>query len=300
MLRPLLRCDNHQDMVDGSPRRFSQIFDAAAPAGDWMFKKEELVFGPLPAKQLIEKLYAGEISGSTPIAEEGGEFRPLREVPHFTVHLAKAEAKLRVQREADHFDRGERRSRVWRVATVSVLLVSAFGFAGGGAYWLVMQKQQRLQREIDDVPITGNPPELTAGGAAAAAQDDEVSLPLPGSAPGSIAARHPHRTAGRVDPDGLTTTHYETSSIITAELRQKGALIPCIKQELARTPSLRGDVRFSLAVGNDGKVAKLWIDDPQFKDSPLQQCFERVTGGWHFAPYEGERATLSDSFHVGR
>jgi hypothetical protein len=285
-------------MVEGSSRRISQIFDAVTPAGDWMFKKDELVFGPLPAKQLIEKLYAGEITGSTPIAEETGEFRPLRDVPHFTMHLAKAEAKLRVQQEADHFSRGERRSWAWRLATVSLLLVSALGVAGGGAYWVVMQKQHRLQREIDDIPITGNPPELTAGGSTANGQDDEVALPLPGS-PGGIAAHKPHHVAGHPDPDGLTTTHYETSTIIAAELRQKGALIPCIKQELARTPGFRGDVRFSLAVGNDGKVAKLWMDDPQFKDSPLQQCFERVTGGWHFAAFEGERATLSDSFHVG-
>jgi hypothetical protein len=287
-------------MVEGSSRRLSQILEAVTPAGDWMFKKDELVFGPIPAKQLIEKLEAGEISGATLVTEEGGAFRPLHEVPQFTVHLAKAEAKLRVQRETDHFVRGERRSTVWRIATVSVLLLGALAVAGGGAFFVVMQRQHKLQREIDDIPITGNPPELAMGGGAAAAGDDEVALPVPGSPAGPAAARHPHHVAGHTESDGLVTAHYETSSLIGAELKQKGALVPCIKQELTRTPGFRGDVRFSVTIGNEGKVAKLWMDDPQFKDSELQQCFERVTGSWKFASYEGERATLSDSFHVGR
>jgi hypothetical protein len=286
-------------MVESSPRRISQIIEAAPPVGDWMFKKDEMVFGPISAKQLLEKVSSGEISGATPVTEEGGQFRPLRDVPHFAVHLAKAEATLRVQREADHFVRGERRSTVWRIATVSVLLLSALALAGGGAFFVVMQRQHRLQREIDDIPITGNPPELAAAGPSTG--DDEVALPVPGAAAGPAGARRAaHHTSGHTDTDGLTTTHYETSSLIAAELRQKTALIPCIKQELTRTPGFRGDVRFSVSIGNDGKVAKLWMDDPQFKDSELQQCFERVTGGWKFAAYEGERATLSDSFHVGR
>jgi hypothetical protein len=181
-----------------------------------------------------------------------------------------------------------------------VLLVSALALAGGGAFFVVMQRQHKLLREIDDIPITGNPPELAVAGAAAAG-DDEVALPVPGSLAGPAAARRPHHApAGHGEADGLVTAHFETSSLIAAEVRQKSALIPCIKQELARTPGFRGDVRFSVAVGNEGKVAKLWMDDPQFKDSELQQCFERVTSGWKFASYEGERATLSDSFHVGR
>jgi hypothetical protein len=288
-------------MVEGSSR-LSLILDAATPAGNWMFKKDDLVFGPIPAKQLVDKLYTGEVSGATPIAEEeGGQFRPLREVTAFALHLIKAEAKLRVQREADHFVAGERRSLVWRVATISILIVTALAVAGGGAFFVVMERQHKLQREIDDIPITGNPPEL-ASGPAGAAGDDEVALPLPGSAAGPGGARRQHHgpAQGHTETDGLVTTHFETSSLIAAELRQKGALIPCIKQELARTPGFRGDVRFSLAVGNDGKVAKLWMDDPQFKDSELQHCFERVTGTWKFASYDGERATLSDSFKVGR
>jgi hypothetical protein len=287
-------------MVEGSSRRLSQIFDAALPPGDWMFKKDDLVFGPLPAKQLIDKLLSGEISGATPVREEGGEFRPLREVPHFTVHLAKAEAKLRVQRETDHFVRGERRSNVWRIATVSVLLLGALALAGGGAFFVVMQRQHRLQREIDDIPITGNPPELAgATGTGTTVGEDEVALPALGSVAGPNGAHRPHHPAGHTDTDGLVTAHYETPSLIATEIKQKGALIPCIKQELTRTPGFRGDVRFSVAIGNDGKVAKLWMDDQAFKDSPLQQCFERVTSGWKFASYEGERATISDSFHVG-
>ena len=83
-------------------------------------------------------------------------------------------------------------------------------------------------------------------------------------------------------------------------MRQKSSLVPCIKAELGRQPDFRGDIRFTVAVGNEGRVAKLWMDDAQFKDGPLQACFWRSMQQWHFVSYEGERATLSDSFRVGR
>jgi hypothetical protein len=100
--------------------------------------------------------------------------------------------------------------------------------------------------------------------------------------------------------DGLADINYDKNSIVGAELRQKPMLIPCIKQELQRAPDFRGEIKFSIAIGNDGHVAKLWMDDAQFKAGPLETCFEQKVQTWKFQTYVGERASLSDSFRVGR
>ncbi len=74
--------------------------ETAAPTGQWLFKERDLLMGPVPAKVIVDKLYAGDLTGDTPVASEEDElWRPLREVAEFRVHLAKAEARQRVLRE---------------------------------------------------------------------------------------------------------------------------------------------------------------------------------------------------------
>jgi hypothetical protein len=291
-------------MPESLPRRISQVLDLGTSGGEWTYKHDEMVFGPSPARMLIENLYAGEIDGETLIAPSDGEgsFSPLREVPFFAVHLAKAQAKLRVKRDSDAFRNREARGFRVRTAVIAILVVGTLGVAGGGAYTLAVERHHRLQREIDEIPITANPPELS-GSDGSTGLDEDVAIPVPGAS--ANAPRRGHRApagaaGGHATTDGLAAINYDKNSIIGAEVRQKPQLIPCIKQELQRTPTFRGDIRFTVAVGNDGKVAKLWMDDSQFKEGRLQECFAQRMAGWHFATYEGERATLSDSFRVGR
>jgi hypothetical protein len=130
--------------------------------------------------------------------------------------------------------------------------------------------------------------------------EDEVALPGP-----LQAARRPHpgggpATGAKAAGDLVTSPSFDKGGLIAAEVRQRGNLIPCIKQELGRQPAFRGEIRFSFAVGNDGHVAKLWLEDAALRDGPLRTCFESAMGSWHFGAYEGERATLSDAFRVGR
>jgi hypothetical protein len=291
-------------MAEPVQRRISQVIDVGTTGGDWNFKQHDMVFGPMPARLLIEKLYRGEVNGETLIApsDRDAEYTRLREVSFFTVHLAKAEARLRVKRDTDEFNTLEERGRNRRTTAVVVLIASAIVVAGGLGYYLVVERQRLLQREIDEIPITGNAPEL-AGGEANGAGTDEVEIPAAGSPAGAVKRTHAGggpAAGGHATTDGLADINYDKSSIISAELRQKPALIPCIKQELQRMPSFRGDIKFTVAIGNDGHVAQLWMDDANLKSGPLQSCFEQKMASWKFSNYEGERATLSDSFRVGQ
>jgi hypothetical protein len=276
--------------------------DPGTSPGLWMFKQNGMVFGPVSARVILDKLYQGEINADTEVSREEEErFRSIREVAFFTLHLAKAQAKLKVEHEEDTLEAGQKRGRRTRIVAGGVLAVSIVGLAAFGAYWGVQRRQHQLEKEVDDIPITPNPPELEAA-SRVASRDVDVRLPTgPAAAPGP--GRHPGRhgpvPSAAAAANDVTTAQYDKGSIVGAEVRQKGTLIPCIRAELRRTPDFRGDVRFSVAIGNDGHVAKLWMDDNRFKDGPLQSCFQATMDKWHFASYEGERATLSDSFHVG-
>src|SRR5579863_3300494 len=135
--------------------------DAGSSAGLWMFKQNGMVFGPVSARVILDKLYQGEIGADTEVAREEEEsFRTLSDVAFFTIHLAKAQAKLKVEREEDTHEAGERRGRRTRGVVVALLVISSVGIAVGGAYWLVQRRQHQLEKEVDDIPITPNPPEL--------------------------------------------------------------------------------------------------------------------------------------------
>jgi hypothetical protein len=269
------------------------------PAAEWRFQKQEMVFGPVPLPVLLEQIYSGELGPESPVAHGEGEFRPLKDLPEFTLHLAKASAKLKVEAETAVRQAVERRGRNSRWAISLGLVAVALAGAGGGALWWVQDRHHRLLLEIDEIPITSSPPELTLADQSSGAAD-EVALPGP-----LQPAKHPRPAGGgsgggKAAGDLVTSPSFDKGGLIAAEVRQKGNLIPCIKQELGRQPNFRGEIRFSFAVGNDGRVAKLWLEDPALRDGPLRACFEGAMGSWHFGAYDGERATLSDAFRVGR
>jgi hypothetical protein len=59
-------------------------------------------------------------------------------------------------------------------------------------------------------------------------------------------------------------------------------------------------VPVEFAVGNDGRVAQLWIDEPRFREGPLRDCLARALEAWRFDPFPGQRPTVSLAFGIGR
>ena len=54
------------------------------------------------------------------------------------------------------------------------------------------------------------------------------------------------------------------------------------------------------AIGNDGRVAQIWIDEPRFREGPLRDCLLRTLAAWRFDPFPGQRPTVSLAFGMGR
>ncbi len=47
-------------------------------------------------------------------------------------------------------------------------------------------------------------------------------------------------------------------------------------------------------------MSKLWIDNPTYKTGPMADCLLRELQKWPFKSYEGEQATVSLSFTIGK
>jgi len=81
--------------------------------------------------------------------------------------------------------------------------------------------------------------------------------------------------------------------------RQK-SLYPCVAGEAGKHPGLSTKIPIEFVIGNDGRVAKVWVDHSLFKDGPLAECLLKELQKWPFKAYEGERATVGLSFRVGQ
>ncbi|MGA9525015.1 MAG: AgmX/PglI C-terminal domain-containing protein, partial [Myxococcaceae bacterium] len=105
----------------------------------------------------------------------------------------------------------------------------------------------------------------------------------------------------RSDPDGLSMKpQFDQDAINAVVASKQKSLFPCFVDEAKRSPGLAARIPLEFVVGNDGRVSKLWVDHPQFKTGPLHECLFGELRKWSFKAYEGELATVSISFNIGK
>src|SRR4051794_25004557 len=93
--------------------------DLGTQGGAWLFRQGDLVLGPVSAAEIVERLYAGEIDGRTLVSDRGpGAFQRISEIEFFKVHVAKAEAKHRVDQVAKSYQQKSVSRRNRRIAIV--------------------------------------------------------------------------------------------------------------------------------------------------------------------------------------
>lgn len=273
-------------------------------AGEWLFQQDGRLFGPLPASVLIERLERGELSAGTPIAPEGGPFRPLREVPAFVAHVARIEAHRKVHGELDAARRVERRrllkkGLLWGgAATVVAGLVAA-----GVITWA---RSRAVGPGPAQVQISA-PLIAVAAGREAEVEDDGELLEYVEGAP----ARTPRRRAGtrtppggppapRADADGLSThAAYDETAMNRVIRSNQARLVACVREQAAKDPAFRGEVPLTFTVENDGRVGRLWVDKPGYATGGFHECLRARLAEWRFPAFAGERPSISLSFKVG-
>jgi hypothetical protein len=290
--------------------------DPVSNGGEWLFRQEGLVIGPIPATKIVEMLYAGQIDGRTDVARMGShQFQPLANEEIFRVHHAKAEAKRRVDVAAAAEGSRLARRRNRKVAAVTIVALVLAAGAAFVARHFAIHNPFKDSDELAFADISVDPPTVTA--ARARASDEELVDWLPASrrggqgtassrggdkrAPAGVGrnARPVSTTSNEADdPDGMQMAQFDKSAINGVVSVKQKSLYPCFIQERERTPTLEGKVPIEFVVGNDGRVATLWVDHPQFKSGPLYDCLLRELQKWPFKAYEGERATVGLSFNI--
>jgi hypothetical protein len=282
--------------------------DPRLEGGEWLFRRAGQVFGPVDSRGLAAMLYRGEIDAATPVSSGDGGWRPLAQVPIFLVHAKKAEAGLRVEREVTgaRLLRARRNRRRAIAASIAVLLLVAAAVGGVVFFTRRAGETSALLEDFGAGIRIASAARVGVEGRDDA--DDLVEVPL--DAPGERGARR-RRAAppaagagaasqGEVDGGDLVAVQFDQRKIEAVVGRQQRTLAPCFKAEADRSPDFRGEVPIEFAIGNDGRVVQLWIDEPRFRAGPLKDCLATALAGWRFEPFPGQRPTVSLAFGIGR
>lgn len=278
----------------------------------WLFREGDLILGPVPSQQIIDKLYSGELLPQSEVQQLGsGRFEKVSEIPDFKVHVAKSEAKKRVDAHAHehHSEQKKKRNRALAIGA-GVLVTLGIVVAVLGSYLAVHTPNGKTAEELAWGDITIDAPTISK---AKRRVDDELvdyqgSVKRPPTGTTAIAARNPTGTnpklptgtkppLGNTDPDGMSMGEVDEAGINSVVSKNKSSLIPCIKTVAKPGVYLKIPIEFSIAEA--GKVSKVWVDNSDLKDSGLQECLLKELQKWPFkSAHSGNSVNLS--FNVGK
>ncbi len=277
---------------------------------EWIFLRDGHAFGPIPEARLRELIAGGDVDAETPVSFDGGPYRPLGEMTAFLVDLKKAEARARVELEITDSRRLERRRRLFRGTAGVVVLAVAVAAALGSAVWLATARpwkaRNALLEDFGSGIAIAVPARVGAGRPRGPDDEGEVAVPvLPDE-----TSRRPRPARDRPVPGpgsaaspragDLVVAQWDAGDIQAVVAREQRALAPCLRAEASRSPDFRGEIPIEFAIGNEGRVEALWIDEPLFRSGPLRDCLWRVLQAWRFRSFPGQRPVVSLSFRVGR
>ena len=285
--------------------------DHGLDGGEWLFRRDGQIFGPVDSRTLAAMLYRGEVDGRTAVSAGDGSWAALAEVPAFVVHARKAEVGRRVEAEVTGSRQLRARAHRRRLVALAVAATLLVGGGGGGALVLARRAAPGSSPLLEDFGAGIRIASAARVGVSRRAAEEEFEVPADeGGRTGSAPARRRSRpapapgaqpgAAGSVEGGELVAASFDARKIQAVVGREQRGLAPCFRAEAQRSPDFRGDVPIEFAIGNDGKVAQLWIDEPRFKEGPLRECLLRALAAWRFDPFPGQRPTVSLAFGIGR
>jgi hypothetical protein len=284
----------------------------------WLFRQSDLVLGPVPTKQIIDKLYSGELTPSSEVQLMGtGVFRAVSEFPELKIHLAKAAAKHRVDAQAQAHRASQKKKLVRAVVILGVVLalvgagVAAVGrylavhpLIGPGAEELAWGDitvdaptiRRAVRKSNDDLVVYNDGRSAPRPAAVAARADPPASRPER-ERPAAERAPPAKPKLGAEDPEGMAMGEVDEAGINAVVARHKPTLIPCIRQ-VAR-PGVVLKIPIEFAISDSGKVTRVWVDNPDLKDTGLNECLLRELQKWPFKA-GSSGASVNLSFNVGK
>ncbi len=275
----------------------------------WLYRDGDLILGPVPAQAIIDKLYTGELQPATEVQALGsGRFQKLVDVPEFKVHVAKAEAKKRVdaQELAHHDDVKASRNKAITIGAVAIVTIGVI-VALVGNYLAKHSFDGKSAEELAWGDITIDAPTISK----ARRGSDEEFVDYNGSGrknpgtttsgrtnPGTKTNPGDKPKMGSADSDGMQMAEIDEAGINGVVAANKAKLITCIRAVAKPGEFMKIPIEFAIADG--GKVSKVWVDNPSLKqDASFNDCLLKELQKWPFqAKHSGNSVNLS--FNVGK
>lgn len=287
----------------------------------WLFREGDLILGPVPAQQIIDKLYSGDLLPQSEVQLMGsGRFQKVVDVPDFKVHVAKAEAKKRVDAQAVEHHAEQKKKTTKMIAIGAGVLVTlgvivavigsraaVHGLDGKSAEELawgditidaptISKAKRRVDDEFVDYQGSGKKPPVgnTPTG------NTPIATRPPTGKSDPTGTRPPTGTkppTANNDPDGMQMGEVDEAGINSVVAKHKASLIPCIKTVAKPGVFMKIPIEFSIAEA--GKVSKVWVDNPDLKGSGIEECLLKELQKWPFkSGHSGNSVNLS--FNVGK
>ncbi len=287
--------------AERSPQKRHDAAPASGAGARWVFKQGRELYGPVPTEVLEAKLRSGELGPDTLVAREQGPFAPIGAVEPFVALAAEMAAEVARKRAEE-----ERRKKRGLLLGGALLVFLGMGAA---TWFLALAREAPLRhRELQAITIEALPMVVRAVEAPPDGEEDEWELPPAPAAPRRVAASAPPAPAKTApsapaaarDPNALAIeTHYDGAAIERVVARNRGRLLGCIRTQAESDATFRGELPLSFVVGNDGRVARLWVDRVGYRSGPLHDCLLAELRKWEFPRFEGQRPAISLRFRVG-
>ncbi len=298
--------------------------DDDATKGEWLFKHNDLVLGPVTAIILVEKIKKGELDGDTPVARDGADFRPMKLVRLFREAWQATVEERRNALEERAWQSAVKRAKLGR----AFVLFASFALPAAGAG--VASRHLMTVRPWDDTPmwiakvpplvdLPQKPPEVkkpepalaTTGGAASSAPSGDSDDDKPGDL--DKAKKPKAKVAGDdgdgnggvaeapTDPTLPTSVDTLTNAQAVAPLKEiQGDLKACFKAEMESNPDMPSQVTLSYTIMESGKATNIELDARELRDRPVVACVQKAVGTLRWPRFSGERKNVSVPFKLGK
>lgn len=309
------------------PSDEGNIVEDDATKGDWLFKQNELVLGPVTAIVLVEKIKKGELDGDTPVARDGDTFRPMKLVRLFREAWQATVEQKRHSAEERAYQSAVTRAKVGRV----FVLLLAFALPAAAA--AAASRQVMILRPWDDTPtwiarvpplvdLPQRPPEVKKADpppkiADASDQDeDEDEDPTrPGDPTRPKKPKTPRNTntntntatstsspgAAPPAPPPPSSVESLSNAQAVAPLKEiQGDLKTCFKAEMESNPDMPAQVVLSYTITEEGKAINVNLDARELRGRPVVPCVQKAVTTLRWPRFSGERKNVSVPFKLGK
>ncbi|MBI2375846.1 MAG: DUF4339 domain-containing protein [Deltaproteobacteria bacterium] len=269
----------------------------------WLYKVGAKRFGPVTTKQLLERLYDGQVNAETPVAPEDEEdgFKALRRYGAFSAHLDKADSHQSQLREITARAKADHRSALKRRIVISVvaLLLAVGGAVGTLEYKrrerIAETERARLEKEQKERELVEQTEALLARVTVEPAlMDIEVDAE-------KVQKGGGRKKIKRGRPVSTSDEELTSDEIMDGVAERFDGIKRCIKEQIKAEPdTVPQRIVLSFTIDNDGHTQSFALDDRYLRTAPLASCLGKELAAIRYRKFKGEVRNVVYPLNIGR